>query len=66
MADRRLRIIFSNLPPRPRPLGDSETAHVFGGCSRNACASDKDCCLKTCYIFPMSNPKRGSCRQGVG
>ena len=67
MRDQRLRISFSDLPSRPRGLGDSELDRVFGGnCSNRACKRDADCCLRTCYFIPGSNSTTGFCRPGLG
>ena len=67
MTDQRLRISFSDLPPRPRPLGDSELSRVFGGCQMKICTKDSHCCYpRRCNIIPNSNPAWGSCGATIG
>ena len=47
MTDQHLRISFSDLPSRTRPLGDAELSKVLGGACGGggaACTRDLDCC----------------------
>jgi hypothetical protein len=46
MPRRALCISFSDLPPRPHPLSESELSRVFGGCvgDYERCNEDCDCC----------------------
>ena len=63
MSDQRERISFSDLPPRPRALTDSELNRVFGGaCSNSYCRRDEDCCMRKCHVIPLSQPAVYSCR----
>jgi hypothetical protein len=66
MSDQRVRISLSDLPLRPRAISDSDLGRVFGGgcVNHSVCFSSRDCCGKTCYLFPNSD--RGSCRPNVG
>jgi hypothetical protein len=46
MPRRALCISFSDPPPRPRRLSESELSHVFGSCAGygEPCSKDNDCC----------------------
>ena len=67
MSERRARIDFTNLPPRPRQLKPEDLRNVFGGCNGYLwpCVNNSDCCSgMTCnavlngVIYPgCSSPK---------
>jgi hypothetical protein len=49
VTDQRLRIVFSNLPPRASPLADAELQKVFGGCryqGQSCSGMFQGCCPK--------------------
>jgi hypothetical protein len=62
MPRRHLCISFSELPPRPRRLSESELSHVFGGCSNSSdCSTDKDCCEPFSCTFVVWGTERKVC-----
>jgi hypothetical protein len=54
MTNQHLRIAFSDLPSRARPLSGAELANVFGGCRQAlfACSHQLDCCSLACRPAP--------------